>query len=200
MHNSKITFYCYTHFKTRKNQQHQKLCQMINIVTSQYVCVCYVSPSPNCEYNIYSMHKKKNTKQKTYLYSKLQITDSNFKFFLFSQGTKMELPLWLSKGLYEKKRKVLAVDLPKVYREGWRTVFNADPNVVDLHKMGPYYYGLGSQMLHFDSPENPEIGQTLLQVNNIHKLTSVCLKVKKKKLGTEKRHAVLHAKVVTKRP
>ncbi|KAK5928616.1 hypothetical protein CgunFtcFv8_013668 [Champsocephalus gunnari] len=67
------------------------------------------------------------------------------------------------KGLYEKKRRVLSVELPKVYREGWRTVFNADPNVVDLHKMGPYYYGLGSQMLHFDSPENPEIAQTLLQ-------------------------------------
>lgn len=81
-----------------------------------------------------------------------------------AQGTKMELPLWLSKGLYDRKRRVLSVELPKVYREGWRTVFNADPNVVDLHKMGPYYYGLGSQMLHFDSPENPEIGQTLLQV------------------------------------
>lgn len=76
----------------------------------------------------------------------------------------MEFPLWLSKGLYEKKRRVLSIELPKVYREGWRTVFSADPNVVDLHKMGPYYYGLGSQMLHFDSPENPEIGQTLLQV------------------------------------
>lgn len=76
----------------------------------------------------------------------------------------MELPLWLTKGLYERKRKVVSVELPKVYREGWRTVFNADPNVVDLHKMGPYYYGLGSQMLHFDSPENPEIAQTLLQV------------------------------------
>ncbi|XP_054476435.1 DNA replication complex GINS protein PSF3 [Anoplopoma fimbria] len=79
------------------------------------------------------------------------------------EDTKMELPLWLSKGLYEKKRRVLSVELPKVYREGWRTVFNADPNVVDLHKMGPYYYGLGSQLLHFDSPENPEIAQTLLQ-------------------------------------
>lgn len=78
----------------------------------------------------------------------------------------MELPLWLSKGLYERKRRVLSVELPKVYREGWRTVFNADPNVVDLHKMGPYYYGLGSQMLHFDSPENPEIAQTLLQVSS----------------------------------
>lgn len=84
------------------------------------------------------------------------------------QGTKMELPLWLSKGLYERKRRVLSVELPKVYREGWRTVFNADPNVVDLHKMGPYYYGLGSQMLHFDSPENPEIAQTLLQVSDTH--------------------------------
>ncbi|KAG7521797.1 DNA replication complex GINS protein PSF3 [Solea senegalensis] len=80
-----------------------------------------------------------------------------------SEGTKMELPLWLSKALYERKRRVLSVELPKVYREGWRTVFNADPNVVDLHKMGPYYYSLGSQLLHFDSPENPDIAQTLLQ-------------------------------------
>ncbi|KAK7892021.1 hypothetical protein WMY93_023984 [Mugilogobius chulae] len=75
----------------------------------------------------------------------------------------MELPLWLAKGLYERKRRVLSVELPKVYREGWRTVFTADPNVVDLHKMGPYYYGLGSQMMHFDCPENPEIAQALLQ-------------------------------------
>lgn len=80
----------------------------------------------------------------------------------------MELPLWLSKGLYERNRKVLSIELPKVYREGWRTVFNADPNVVDLHKMGPYYYGLGSQILHFDNPENTEIGQTLLQVSIIY--------------------------------
>lgn len=87
--------------------------------------------------------------------------------FSTSKGTKMELPLWLSKGLYERNRNVLSIELPKVYRDGWRTVFNADPNVVDLHKMGPYYYGLGSQILHFDSPENPEIGQTLLQVSII---------------------------------
>lgn len=80
-----------------------------------------------------------------------------------TEGTKMELPLWLSKGLYEKKRRVLSVELPKVYREGWRIIFSADPNVVDLHKMGPYYYGLGSQILNFESPENPEIAQSLLQ-------------------------------------
>ncbi|MBN3298195.1 DNA replication complex GINS protein PSF3 [Amia ocellicauda] len=79
------------------------------------------------------------------------------------EGTKMEMPLWLAKGLYDRKRRVVSVDLPKVYREGWRTVFSADPNVVDLHKMGPYYYGLGSQLLHFESPDNTEIAQCVLQ-------------------------------------
>ncbi|XP_030059446.1 DNA replication complex GINS protein PSF3 isoform X1 [Microcaecilia unicolor] len=78
-------------------------------------------------------------------------------------GTKMELPLWLVKGLYDQKRRVLLVELPKIYREGWRTVFNADANVVDLHKLGPHYYGFGSQLLHFESPENPEIARTILQ-------------------------------------
>nr|XP_033798776.1 DNA replication complex GINS protein PSF3 [Geotrypetes seraphini] len=78
-------------------------------------------------------------------------------------GSKMELPLWLVKGLYDQKRRVLSVELPKIYREGWRTVFNADANVVDLHKLGPHYYGFGSQLLHFESPENPEIAKTILQ-------------------------------------
>ncbi|KAH0619418.1 hypothetical protein JD844_000031 [Phrynosoma platyrhinos] len=79
------------------------------------------------------------------------------------EGTKLELPLWLAKGLYDNKQRILSVELPTVYKESWRTVFSADANVVDLHKLGPYYYGFGSQMLHFDSPENPEIAQTILQ-------------------------------------
>ncbi|XP_039989453.1 DNA replication complex GINS protein PSF3 [Xiphias gladius] len=29
--------------------------------------------------------------------------------------------------------------------------------------MGPYYYSLGSQILNFDTPENPDIAHTLLQ-------------------------------------
>ncbi|KAM4721992.1 DNA replication complex GINS protein PSF3 [Rhinophrynus dorsalis] len=79
------------------------------------------------------------------------------------EGSKMELPLWLAKGLYDNKRRILTVELPKIYREGWRTVFSADANVVDLHKMGPHYYGFGSQLLNFDSPENTEIAKTILQ-------------------------------------
>nr|XP_006011500.1 PREDICTED: DNA replication complex GINS protein PSF3-like [Latimeria chalumnae] len=81
------------------------------------------------------------------------------------EGLKMELPLWLAKGLFDNKRRIISVDLPKSYKEGWRTVFSADANVVDLHKMGPYYYGFGSQLLLFDSLENPEIAQSLLQAS-----------------------------------
>ncbi|XP_007167577.1 DNA replication complex GINS protein PSF3 isoform X1 [Balaenoptera acutorostrata] len=79
------------------------------------------------------------------------------------QGSKLELPLWLAKGLFDNKRRILSVELPKIYQEGWRTVFSADANVVDLHKMGPHFYGFGSQLLHFDSPENTDISRSLLQ-------------------------------------
>nr|XP_020653560.1 DNA replication complex GINS protein PSF3 isoform X1 [Pogona vitticeps] len=79
------------------------------------------------------------------------------------QGTKLEMPLWLAKGLYDSKRWILSVELPKIYKESWRTVFSADANVVDLHKLGPYYYGFGSQMLNFDNPENTQLAQTILQ-------------------------------------
>ncbi|NXL98401.1 PSF3 protein, partial [Tyrannus savana] len=77
------------------------------------------------------------------------------------QGSKLEIPLWLAKGLHDSKRRIISVELPNIYKEAWRTVFSADANVVDLHKMGPYYYGFGSQLLNFDNPENPEIAQTV---------------------------------------
>ncbi|KFV65622.1 DNA replication complex GINS protein PSF3, partial [Dryobates pubescens] len=80
----------------------------------------------------------------------------------FMQGSKLEIPLWLAKGLHDSKRRIISVELPKIYKEAWRTVFSADANVVDLHKMGPYYYGFGSQLLNFDNTENPQIAQKLL--------------------------------------
>ncbi|XP_040596717.1 DNA replication complex GINS protein PSF3 isoform X2 [Mesocricetus auratus] len=83
--------------------------------------------------------------------------------YALPQGTKLELPLWLAKGLFDNKRRILSVEIPKIYQEGWRTVFSADANVVDLHKMGPHFYGFGSQLLHFDSPESADISQSLLQ-------------------------------------
>ncbi|XP_074083491.1 DNA replication complex GINS protein PSF3-like isoform X1 [Macrotis lagotis] len=83
--------------------------------------------------------------------------------FSIPEGSKLELPLWLAKGLYDNKRRILSVELRKIYKEGWRIVFSADANVVDLHRMGPHYYALGSQLLHFDNLENTDVSNTLLQ-------------------------------------
>ncbi|XP_039631508.1 DNA replication complex GINS protein PSF3 [Polypterus senegalus] len=109
------------------------------------------------------MSQEKLTSRVETVFPRLGFLEKNSEETDISVGTKMEIPLWLVKGLHDGKRRIVSVELPKIYREGWRTVFSADPNVVDLQKLGPYYYSLGLQMLHFDSPENLEIAQTLLQ-------------------------------------
>ncbi|KAJ7997795.1 hypothetical protein DPEC_G00215830 [Dallia pectoralis] len=133
--------------------------------TQSYVSV---PPGVGMEDNFFSLDDillshERLTSRTECLFPRLGFLEKSSDSRDIQEGTKMEMPLFLAKGLYERKRRVVSVELPKVYREGWRTVFNADPTVVDLHKMGPYYYGLGSQMLHFDSPENPEIAQAILQ-------------------------------------
>ncbi|KAF4788782.1 hypothetical protein TURU_157565 [Turdus rufiventris] len=105
-------------------------------------------------------NKKRISNQK-----RQEIDGSSPTLTLKSKGSKLEIPLWLAKGLHDSKRRIISVELPKIYREAWRTVFSADANVVDLHKMGPYYYGFGSQLLNFENPENPEIAQTILQAS-----------------------------------
>ncbi len=55
-------------------------------------------------------------------------------------------------------------ELPKPYKASYREILSADPAVVDLHKLGPYYYAFGSLFQHFEHPESPEISKSLLQV------------------------------------
>lgn len=79
-------------------------------------------------------------------------------------GTKMELPFWLATGLCSRKRKIVSVEMPKFYRTGYREIFTADANVVDLHKMGPYFYSFGTKLLCFEMNESDDIAKSLLQV------------------------------------
>lgn len=76
----------------------------------------------------------------------------------------MELPFWMARALCSRKRHIVSVDLPKQYKEGYREIFSADPTMVDLHKLGPYFYNYGSQLLQFELPETPDVAKSLLQV------------------------------------
>lgn len=80
-----------------------------------------------------------------------------------ASGTKMELPLWLAKAISGRRAMSVSTELPKQYREGYREILSAEASVVDLHKLGPFYYGFGSQLLQFDHPDSPDIAKMLLQ-------------------------------------
>ena len=45
-----------------------------------------------------------------------------------------------------------------------REILNADANVVDLNKLGPFFYEFGTYLLHFEHPESLDIAKSLLQV------------------------------------
>jgi hypothetical protein len=57
--------------------------------------------------------------------------------------------------------------LPKSYKPFYHEILKADPCVVDLRKMGPYYYDFGSLLVSLlDSETGLEIAKILLWVKN----------------------------------
>lgn len=90
--------------------------------------------------------------------------DSSSESEHLQPGTKLEFPFWMARALCSRKRHIVSVDLPKQYKEGYREIFSADPTMVDLHKLGPYFYNYGSQLLQFELPETPDVAKSLLLV------------------------------------
>lgn len=82
-----------------------------------------------------------------------------------SPGSKMELPFWLAYALCSQKRRIVSVELPKAYRESYREVMKADANVVNLYKLGPYYYNFGMKLQCFSFPEIDDVSKCLLSVS-----------------------------------
>lgn len=78
-------------------------------------------------------------------------------------GTKMEVPLWLARMLCSRRRQIVNVGLPKAYREAQRDILSADANVVDLYKLGPYYYSMGVKLLRFEHFERADLSKSLLE-------------------------------------
>jgi len=80
------------------------------------------------------------------------------------QGTKMEVPCWLAFELCTRRRQIASVELPKLYNESQRQIFRADATVLNLHKMGPFFYKFGMKLLHFQHVDSGVVARTLLDV------------------------------------
>ena len=86
-------------------------------------------------------------------------------------GTKMDLPYWLARALCSKRKQIVSVDVPKAYKDAYREVMRADANVVNLQKLGPYYYCTGVKLLNFELQETEALSRTLVEVSG----RSMCL-------------------------
>ena len=68
-------------------------------------------------------------------------------------GTKLEVPLWMAKDFKSRGRAKL--ELPPTWNLRQRQITSADPNVLDLHKLGPYFYQTGCHILkHISEGQN----------------------------------------------
>ncbi|XP_046970544.1 DNA replication complex GINS protein PSF3 [Vanessa cardui] len=75
-------------------------------------------------------------------------------------GTNIEIPLWLAESLYSRRPPLVSVDLPKIYKETYREILNADACTVDMHKLGQHFYELGCYIAKHDIKS--EVSATLL--------------------------------------
>jgi GINS complex subunit 3 len=81
-------------------------------------------------------------------------------------GSRLELPCWLARSLCggNRRRRIVTAELPRQYREVFREILSADASVVDLHKLGPYYFSFGSYMVkYFENTESSDIAKALLK-------------------------------------
>ena len=82
-------------------------------------------------------------------------------------GTKLDLAVWLVKSIYNDKFKFVSIDIPKEYKHVYHEIIQADPNVVDLRKLGPFYYDLGTILVQFEHLISQDIARILLWVKII---------------------------------
>ncbi|XP_041984892.1 DNA replication complex GINS protein PSF3 [Aricia agestis] len=75
-------------------------------------------------------------------------------------GTSLEVPLWLAESLCSRRPPLLSIDLPKIYKETYREILNADACTVDMHKMNQHFYELGCYIAKYDI--KGEVANTLI--------------------------------------
>jgi len=87
----------------------------------------------------------------------LGFLDASSDVDILANNTKLELPLWVVEGM----KKYMNVQVPKSLRETQREILLADPNIVNLHKLGPHYFEFGRHVMKHCLEEGDIIGNSL---------------------------------------
>ncbi|XP_026464364.1 DNA replication complex GINS protein PSF3-like [Ctenocephalides felis] len=76
-------------------------------------------------------------------------------------GTVLEFPLWLVKSVAVGRNRVITPEIPKIYKEQYREILQADACAVDLSRLCNFFYEVGSYMCQFDV--RGTIAETLIE-------------------------------------
>ncbi|CAB3231753.1 unnamed protein product [Arctia plantaginis] len=90
-------------------------------------------------------------------------------------GTNVEIPLWLAESLYSRRPPLVSVELPKIYKDSYREILNADACTVDMHKLNQHFYELGCYIAKHDI--KGEVANTLINTfrQRFRMLLSACV-------------------------
>jgi len=79
-------------------------------------------------------------------------------------GTRIDLPLWLSRILCT--RNIAEMSLPKAYSQKFLSNLKADPISVSLGSVAPYFYELALELANFIPDQNNEVPKLLEILQN----------------------------------
>lgn len=84
------------------------------------------------------------------------------------RNTKLDIPLWLAESLFKQNFKqrslIISSDIPKIFKDSYREILNADACAVELNKWNPYYFELGSRLPMLSSSESQDLSLFLSKV------------------------------------
>ncbi|XP_035718146.1 DNA replication complex GINS protein PSF3-like isoform X2 [Vespa mandarinia] len=79
------------------------------------------------------------------------------------QGTKLEFPVWLTHPLNIIQGSLINIELPKVYKDSYREILQADACAVSLSKWNPHFYEVGMYLRTFNIRESEKLTENLLE-------------------------------------
>jgi len=80
---------------------------------------------------------------------------------ILGQNTKLDLPLWIVDGMKAAGKNYMSMQVPKNLKATQREILLADPNIVNLNKLGPHYFEFGRHAMKHCIEEADIIGGSI---------------------------------------
>jgi len=92
---------------------------------------------------------------------KLGFLDPSSEDEVLRGNTKLEVPLWVVDGMNAGRKTYMSAQVPKTLKETQREILLADPNIVNLHRIGPHYFEFGRHVMKHCPQEGEIIGESI---------------------------------------